>query len=151
MAILPKDTFIEVIKNTPLVSIDLIVRNDRQEVLLGLRNNQPAKNCWFVPGGIIRKNETMSAAFARISLTELGKEFARESAIFLGAFEHLYQENFAEAPGFGTHYIVLAHEIQLEDNLPTIPQDQHRESAWFSVDQLLNDPAVHPNTKAYFE
>jgi colanic acid biosynthesis protein WcaH len=35
---------IEVIKKTPLVAIDLIIKNNLNEVLLGLRNNEPAKN-----------------------------------------------------------------------------------------------------------
>lgn len=35
---LDKPVLIEVVKNTPLVSIDLIVRNTQNEVLLELRN-----------------------------------------------------------------------------------------------------------------
>jgi colanic acid biosynthesis protein WcaH len=36
------------------VSIDLIVRDADGRVLLGLRNNRPARDWWFVPGGIVR-------------------------------------------------------------------------------------------------
>ena len=57
------DDFVEVVKKTPLVSIDLIVENDRNEVLLGFRKNEPAKNYWFVPGGRILKNERIAEAF----------------------------------------------------------------------------------------
>lgn len=49
----------EVVERTPLVSIDLVVTNARQEVLLGWRNNKPAQHCWFVPGGVVRKGETL--------------------------------------------------------------------------------------------
>ena len=38
-----------VIRHAPLVAIDLIIRNARGEVLLGLRKNEPAKGCYFVP------------------------------------------------------------------------------------------------------
>ena len=39
---LDHSTFIEVVKNSPLVSIDLIVRNAQNEVLLGYETmNQP--------------------------------------------------------------------------------------------------------------
>ena len=47
---LKKEEFLETIKNTPLVAIDLIIENDSGEILLGKRNNNPAKNFWFVPG-----------------------------------------------------------------------------------------------------
>ncbi len=59
--------FMNLIKNAPLVSIDLIVKNKKDEVLLGLRKNAPAKGTWFVPGGRIGKNETLQEAFKRIA------------------------------------------------------------------------------------
>ena len=63
-------TFIEVVKNSPLVSIDLIVRNAQNEVLLGLRNNEPAKNYWFTFGGRIYKNERIAQAFQGLGVKD---------------------------------------------------------------------------------
>ncbi|ECX5062799.1 GDP-mannose mannosyl hydrolase, partial [Salmonella enterica subsp. enterica] len=48
---IPSDKFREVIKLTPLVSIDILIENENGEYLFGLRNNRPAKNQFFVPGG----------------------------------------------------------------------------------------------------
>ena len=59
MAFLNKQAFTEVIDRTPLVSIDLVVENEKGEILFGLRKNRPAKDYWFVPGGRILKNETL--------------------------------------------------------------------------------------------
>lgn len=42
-------------KNTLLVSIDLIIKNTRNKVLLGLRNDESVRSCWFVPGSRICK------------------------------------------------------------------------------------------------
>ncbi|MBJ6922853.1 GDP-mannose mannosyl hydrolase, partial [Vibrio cholerae] len=42
-------TFKTVVASTPLVSMDLIVRNRYGQVLLGLRTNRPAQGFWFVP------------------------------------------------------------------------------------------------------
>jgi hypothetical protein len=53
-----------VIRHAPLVAIDLIIRNARDEVLLGLRKNEPAKGCYFVPGGTILKSERLAETFA---------------------------------------------------------------------------------------
>jgi colanic acid biosynthesis protein WcaH len=72
MAFLEKQVFTTVIDSTPLVSIDLLVENTDGKVLLGYRNNRPAKGYWFVPGGRILKDESMDDAFKRLTLAELG-------------------------------------------------------------------------------
>jgi colanic acid biosynthesis protein WcaH len=142
--------FLEVVERTPLVSIDLIVRRKDGCVLLGMRTNEPARGCWFVPGGRMHKNETIEAAFRRICADELGLEASWASARFLGVFEHFYTTNFAEQSGFGTHYVVLAYEITPRDMPEKLPADQHGEFRWFEVERLLRTDAVHPHTKAYF-
>lgn len=147
---LGREQFLEVVERTPLVSIDLIVRRSDGRVLLGKRTNEPAKGCWFVPGGRIHKNERIEAAFRRICEAELGKPFAISDAKFLGVFEHLYPTNFAEKAGTGTHYVVLAYEFWPDDLPEDLPFDQHGEFDWFDVTRILETKAVHENTRAYF-
>ncbi len=144
------DDFIQVVRYAPLVSIDLIVRNSEDKVLLGLRKNEPAKNTWFVPGGAVQKDEPLSQAFLRVTFNELGRKITRDSARFKGVFEHFYKTNFTGSSDFSTHYIVLAHEIDLDGDIGDLPDDQHRGFKWYTVWDLLRDDAVHDNTKAYF-
>ena len=146
-----RDDFIEVVKHTPLVSIDLIVTNDDDQILLGLRTNEPAKGCWFVPGGRILKNERITEALKRIACEELGATPDDGSAHFLGVFEHFYDKNFAEVPGLGTHYIVLAYEIRMNQESLNLPEDQHSQYKWLSKKTLLQTDNIHPNTRAYFQ
>ncbi len=103
--------FDAVVRLTPLVAIDLIVRARDGRILLGRRNYEPAKAYFFVPGGRITKNETLAAAFRRISRAELGVEGRIEEARFLGVYEHFYLTNNREQPGFGTHYVTLAYVL----------------------------------------
>ena len=144
------EEFLQVVRLTPMVSIDLIVRNPQGQVLLGLRNNEPAARTWFVPGGRVLKDERLDVAFERIASVELGIAVSRSQATFLGAYEHLYDENFARLPGISTHYVVLAHEITVSEPISAPADDQHGELRWWSVHALLESPDVHPNTKAYF-
>ncbi len=146
---LSREDFLEVVRNAPLVSIDLVVRDPRGRVLLGLRNNRPARGWWFVPGGVIRKDERLEQAFRRISQVELGSVQELAAARFLGPFEHLYEDNFAGEPGFGTHYVVLAFELGLPGDAGALPDQQHREYRWVTVDELGLDATIHPNTRAY--
>jgi colanic acid biosynthesis protein WcaH len=143
------EAFLEVVRNAPLVSIDLVVRDPQGRVLLGLRNNRPASGWWFVPGGVVRKDERLAQAFRRISQTELGNVQKFAAARFLGPFEHLYEDNFAGEPGFGTHYVVLAFELGLPADAGAFPDQQHRDYRWVTVDELGLDATIHPNTQAY--
>jgi hypothetical protein len=59
---LNKDESAQAVRNTPLVSIDLIIRDPDQYVLVGLRTNEPAKGKWFVPGSVVRKYERLADA-----------------------------------------------------------------------------------------
>src|SRR6516165_7240664 len=63
---LASNDFARIVRLAPLVSIDIIVKDPQGYTLLGLRVNEPAKGKYFVPGGVIRKNETIRDAFARI-------------------------------------------------------------------------------------
>jgi colanic acid biosynthesis protein WcaH len=86
---LNKDEFAQVVRNTPLVAIDLIIRDPDRCVLVGLRTNEPAKGKWFVPGGVIMKYERLADVFARIVKAEIGFE----ASIGIGVYEHLYDTN----------------------------------------------------------
>jgi colanic acid biosynthesis protein WcaH len=147
--LLPPELFATVVRHTPLVSIDLVVRDVAGCVLVGRRNNRPAQGFWFVPGGRIGKNETLDAAFARLTAWELGRAFTRERARFLGVFEHLYDDNFSGDPSFGTHYVVLAHELQVAREALRLPVEQHSGYQWLSDVELRTRGDVHPNTRAY--
>ena len=148
---LPQPQWLEVVQRAPLVSIDLIVSNAKGEVLLGWRNNQPAQHHWFVPGGVVRKGESLQAAFERTVWDELGIHTQlNRTEVFDTVYEHHYAENFANEAGFGTHYVVLAHRFARELDLNELPKAQHNEYVWMPVDQLLMNPKVHPMTKAYF-
>jgi len=147
---LDQSDFLKVIEKTPLVSIDLIVRNQDGDILVGLRKNGPAKDTWFVPGGRIRKNETISNSFSHLTQKELGVKLNIGKANFLGVFEHFYTDNYASIPNFGTHYVVLGYEIKLSISGIELPTEQHTEYRWLSESQILHDQNVHENTKAYF-
>ncbi len=147
---LSNQDFLFIVDNTPLVSIDLMVRSSSGELLLGYRINEPAQNTWFVPGGRIFKNETLAQAFARITSTELGLEIPFASATLRGGFTHIYDTNFMQDPGVGTHYVVLAYEFHLEAELSSIPTAQHSQYQWWSAAQAKESKQVHENTLAYF-
>ncbi|WP_441546131.1 GDP-mannose mannosyl hydrolase [Citrobacter freundii] len=146
---LAPELFRTIVEHTPLISIDLIIRNNEGQTLLGQRLNRPAQGYWFVPGGRIFKDESFVEAFRRITLQELGVQLNFDDAVLLGIYEHLYNDNFF-GTDFSTHYIVHGYEIILQPQQLNLPFAQHNYFKWFNVDALLTNALVHQNTKNYF-
>lgn len=152
---LDQQTFITVVEAAPLVSLDILMIRGGCEVLLGLRNNRPAQGFWFVPGGRILKNETINQAFLRIAKKELGLEVLGKNSqlnvSFYGSYEHFYDDCFAGDVGVSTHYVVLAHKVDVPENTPLPASDeQHIAFKWWSIQEALQSKEVHQYTKNYF-
>ncbi|MEY0246383.1 GDP-mannose mannosyl hydrolase [Morganella morganii] len=146
---LSDDQFISVIDNTPLISIDFIIENNKNQFLLGYRNNEPAKNYWFIPGGRIFKNEKIYDAFSRLSVSEFGKTLDISSFSFRGVFEHFYQNSFL-SEDVSTHYIVLAYHSRINLDLNRLPDDQHSLYRWFTLSEIIHSSEVNHYSKLYF-
>ena len=146
---LSPEAFLAVVRDAPLVAIDLRVDDGEGNLLVGLRRNQPARGWWFVPGGRVRKGEPLAVALRRISEGELALGLGLEDCRLDGVYEHHYTTNFAEAEAITTHYVVLAYRVRLAPPPALRADGQHQELRWLSPEQLRSDPAVHPYTRAY--
>lgn len=139
-----------------IVSIDLLIRDARDRWLLAFRKNRPAQSSWFVPGGMIRKGESIPEAFERLARFEFGRGLGYRSAQFFGVYVHYYDDNRWNDPGFGTHYLVLAYQLKVGSEWEDIIKaeaalKQHHQLRWFEVEEALSNPDVHPYTKVYLK
>lgn len=151
---LSKEVFLGVVDATPLVAMDLVVVRGGNEILLGLRNNRPARGFWFVPGGRIRKNEPMQAALARVAKDELGLEAGQlpSPPMHMGAFEHFYADCFAGDTGVSTHYVVMGNLVQLPEGAELAAADtQHSALRWWPLAEASASDLVHRFTKDYVD
>ncbi len=139
-------TFRCVVQNAPLVSIDLIAEREGK-ILLGKRKNRPAQGFYFTTGGRIFKNETIEAAQKRIAKEELGLETLLHTPLFIGVFEHFYDDGVFD--GVSTHYVNLAYRLNVSE-LRSLPKEQHTDYRWFGIDELLASDEVHQYVKNYF-
>ena len=140
------EAFKTVINSTPLISIDLLVKKDNK-ILLGKRINKPAQGYLFSIGGRVYKNESIQQATARIAKTELNIEL-KLTPKFIGVFEHFYDDGVYK--DVSTHYINLAYEVDINNEILNLPNDQHNEYQWLSIDELLSSKQVHKYVKDYF-
>lgn len=68
---LPEEIFLFASEITPMVNVDLLVRDDKGRVLLAWRNDPWYGAGWHVPGGIIRVKETFDDRIQRCAMQEL--------------------------------------------------------------------------------
>ena len=140
--------FKTVVKNTPLISIDFIIKNKKDnKILLGKRTNKPALGYYFTLGGRVLKDETIENAQKRIFKNELGIKLI-DNPKFIGVFEHFYNDSFVD-DNISTHYVNLAYEIQVS-YIQNLPKAQHNSYIWLSLNELKNSNTVHKYVKDYF-
>ncbi|TKX74509.1 NUDIX domain-containing protein [Halorubrum sp. GN11_10-6_MGM] len=117
---IPEDEWETIVRNVPIVSVDLVVECP-DGIVLGKRSNEPAKGEWFVPGGRVQKGEKLEEATHWIANEELGLDI--EIRRSLGAFEHFYStsdvgnEKHYVAHGFYTwsDHTDIHNDLQHED------------------------------------
>lgn len=73
---LSEDIFLLVSRITPLVNVDLLIKNEQDHTLLTWRADGYYPPGWHLPGGIIRYKEKISARINAVSKNELGAEVA---------------------------------------------------------------------------
>jgi len=154
---LKENIFKSIVKNTPLVSIDFLVKRDNK-YLLGKRVNSPAKGYYFTIGGRIFKNEPIKEAQERILKEELNFSFDSTQNCFLkfiGVFEHFYEDSIF-GDEISTHYVNLAYLIDFDriaeekSVFNDMPFDQHSDYIWLSKEEISSNVYVHKYVKEYF-
>lgn len=120
---IPYEEWWSIVANVPLVSVDLVIEHNGG-ILLGKRENEPAKGEWFVPGGRVLKNEQRTDAVHRVAAKELSESVEIDDC--LGTYEHFYDTS--EIDGVESkHYVATAYHCYFEKDDPVVTGDnQHR-------------------------
>jgi colanic acid biosynthesis protein WcaH len=69
---LPKEVFLFISRLTPLVNVDLLIKDENGKTLLSWRNDQYAGVGWHVPGGIVRFKENLETRIMKVAEEEIG-------------------------------------------------------------------------------
>jgi ADP-ribose pyrophosphatase YjhB (NUDIX family) len=69
---LPQNLFYFVSQLTPMVNVDLLIKNNRGQTLLTWREDIYYGPAWHIPGGIVRFKETFSTRLHAVARHELG-------------------------------------------------------------------------------
>ncbi len=69
---LPEEVFLFVSRLTPLVNVDLLIKDEDNRTLLSWRDDIHCKG-WHIPGGIVRFKEDLKKRIEKVAETEIGK------------------------------------------------------------------------------
>ncbi len=76
---LPEELFLLTSRITPLINVDLLIKNDQNQTLLVWRDDGYYPPGWHIPGGIIRYKETIAERIIVVARNELGCEVHHDS------------------------------------------------------------------------
>lgn len=116
------------------VGVGGLILNKKNEVLLLLRNVDPEKNFWSIPGGQVEFGEKVEDALIRELKEELGIDVAVIN--LLCVTNHILSQT-------NTHWISPAYYVKIISGIPLNKEkNKHLEMKWFPVNDLPANLAI---------
>lgn len=104
---LPEDIFLFVSRLTPMINVDLLIKNEQNQTLLIWRDDGYWTPGWHIPGGIIRYKEKILDRIKAVAKCELGAAVeCKEVLLSMCEIIGLVQKNRG-------HFISLLYECTL--------------------------------------
>ncbi|MEA3348507.1 MAG: NUDIX hydrolase [Pseudomonadota bacterium] len=69
---LPDEIFYYISRTTPLVNVDLLVKDENKCTLLAWRDDKYSGKGWHIPGGIVRFKEKLETRVEKVAKSEIG-------------------------------------------------------------------------------
>jgi len=98
----------------PIACIDVLIHDDDGNILLVKRNQEPAKDKWWVIGGRLLKEETMLDGAVRKAKEEVGLDVKVEKLI--GVYDEFFDTSIQ---GYPTHTVCIAFLAKADNLLMT--------------------------------
>lgn len=127
---LPEEVFLFASRVTPMVNVDLWIRNENNETLLTWRGGSYYAPGWHIPGGIVRYKESLYDRIDKMSQLELGTTVLYDKSPVL--INEIIRSPERKNRG---HFISFLFDCQLttqpDDRLRYIKGDpRHKEWKW---------------------
>lgn len=75
---LPENLFLLISSLVPIPNVDLLITNEKNQILLSWRDDEFYGKGWHIPGGCIRFGETMQQRIQKTALAEIGTNVIAE-------------------------------------------------------------------------
>ncbi len=116
----------------PVIGVGAVIIEDGK-ILLVKRANEPNKNKWSIPGGLVRVGETLHEALRREILEEIGVE------IEIGEVACVTEEIFVDERGrIRYHYVIVDFFARIKEGEIKAGSDA-KEVRWANLSDLGED------------
>jgi ADP-ribose pyrophosphatase YjhB (NUDIX family) len=143
-----EDLFLSISQLTPIINVDLFVKNKHNEILLTWRSDEYYGPGWHVPGGVLRYKETLMERAKKVAINELGLDLCK----IYGPKAHHEAFNFTR--NIRGHFISFIFMVSIDNNPPKKKQagksPNQGEWKWFKKcpDNFINNQNF---LKSYFK
>lgn len=98
----------------PVINVDLLIINDKKQILLSWRNDPHCGIGWHIPGGCIRFKETIEERIQKTAKVEVGYEveYSKEPVKIFEIFTKQNRENIIDQRE-RAHFITLVYKCRL--------------------------------------
>lgn len=115
----------------PMLTADCVVFNDRSEILLVKRGNDPFKGCWALPGGFMEMDETIEHCAVRELEEETGIVVSEQDIRLIGVYSALGRDPRGRT--VTAAYLVKNEECRMKN---ARAGDDAAEVQWWPLDKL---------------
>jgi 8-oxo-dGTP diphosphatase len=138
---LPKDEFDRIFSKVPRLTVEVLITSEERGVLLALRDVDPCRGMWNLPGGTVRFGERVVDAVRRVAADELGVSV--RVGPLVGYIEYpSHYENGLDSP------VGLVFDVELVDRsrprgqwFAVLPENMHDEQKEFLLGHAPVSPA----------
>ncbi len=124
---LPEEVFEFVSSVTPMINVDLLIRDEQGRILLARRNDKFDGWVWHIPGGIVRFKETFLHRIDQVAKKEIGQP------VYTNAVPLEVNEIFSDHRERG-HFISFLYLCELTKALELIEKEEWQDGdlKWFA-------------------
>ena len=135
---LPKEEFDRIYSRVPRLTVEVVIASPARGVLLSLRDIEPCRGMWHLPGGTVRFGEPLVDAVARVARDELG--LGVDVGEMLGYIEYpSHYENGLDCP-VGVAFAARVAELDTPpagcEWFRSLPDNMHDEQKDFLAQRL---------------
>tara|TARA_Y100000741_G_scaffold151342_1_gene114207 strand:+ start:273 stop:692 length:420 start_codon:yes stop_codon:yes gene_type:complete len=124
MTFIPEPEYKELIKKMPIFCGDFLIFAEKKYLLIK-RKVQPVKDVYWVIGGRLRHNETMTQLAERVQMQEIGVSFSDFKII---GFSNYFFPDVPDARA--THTPTLLHIVPVEKMFEPKIDNKHTDYIW---------------------
>lgn len=140
---LPKPQFDRIFSGGPRLTVEVVIRSPERGVLLWLRDIEPCRDMWHLPGGTARFGEPVADAVKRVAEQEMGVTVAVGPPLGYIEYPSHYNDGLDSPVGLAcTAELARAEAVPARCRWFTTPDNMHDEQRRFLIGHQLAHDAV---------